>query len=279
VDLSEQRATATATFGQLGIPRGTEFADAHLTGGSWSAAFHLGVLLKPTEHVSLGARYLSRGRADIQGNGEFTQIMTGIILGPGNPLCTGACVPGTPLDTVLAGQFRGTGSLTTQHVSTSVPLPDQLVIGTTITPTPKLRVLIDFQWVNWSKFSKLVLTFERLPQRTLWEDYNDTRAVRFGTEYDVTERITVRGGLLYHEGAAPEQTRTPLLPEAERAEQTIGLGFRIGSHGRIDLAYQHINQATKRGRIIDAPRFSTANNTGVYSGSANLFGASLAWGF
>lgn len=275
VDLSSQQASATATFGQLGIPAGTDFADAHLEGNSWSSGAHFGILLKPTDRVSIGARYLSRARADIQGTASFTQIFTGIILPPGNPIAPA----NTPLDSVLAPQFRGTAALTQQHVSTFVPLPDQIVVGVAIQMSRSLNVLADFQWVNWSKFSKLPLTFERLPARTLWEDYRDTHAVRLGAEYTVTPKLTVRGGLLYHEGAAPVQTVTPLLPEAERAEQTVGLGYQLRPNMRLDVAYQHINQADRRGRILDAPRFSTANNTGIYTGSANLFGASLAWGF
>ena len=285
VDLSTQRTSATGpTFGQLGIPEFTDFADAELSGGSWSAAAHFGVLLTPTDRVSIGLRYLTRGRADIQGEATFSQVPTGIILGAGSPICNppglpAQCPANTPLDSVLAPQFRGNGPLQTQHASTSVPLPDQLVVGTAVQVHPKVKLLFDFQWVNWSKFQQLNLTFARLPQRTLWEDYMDTQAIRFGVEWNVTDKITARGGALAHSGAAPDQTRTPLLPEAERTEQTLGLGFRFSTHGRIDIAYQRIQQATKVGRVVDAPRFSTANNSGYYSGNASLFGASLVWGF
>ena len=284
VDLSTQRTSATGpTFGQLGIPEFTDFADAELTGSSWSAAAHFGVLLTPTDRVSIGVRYLTRARADIQGEATFAQVPTGIILGPGSPICNPGgppvCPANTPLDSVLAPQFRGSGPLQTQHASTNVPLPDQLVFGTAIQVHQKVKLLFDFQWVNWSKFQSLQLTFERLPQRTLWEDYEDTHAVRFGAEVNITDKITARGGALFHEGAAPDQTRTPLLPEAERTEQTLGLGFRFSTNGRIDIAYQRIQQATAVGRVVDAPRFSTAQNSGYYSGSASLFGASLVWGF
>ena len=50
-DLSGQVACATAsptcpagtTFGQLGIPAGTDFADAQLTGNAYSAGGHFGL--------------------------------------------------------------------------------------------------------------------------------------------------------------------------------------------------------------------------------------------
>jgi long-chain fatty acid transport protein len=284
VDLSGQQANALATFGQLGIPANTDFADAHLTGKSNSGAFHLGILLTPTENVSIGIRYLTRSTADIQGTSTFAQVPTNIVLSTGNPICNPpagppTCPANTPLDSVLAPQFRGTGALVTQHASTRVALPDQLVFGLAIKFTQKLSTQFDFQWVNWSSFQTLGLQFEKLPARTLYEDYHDTHGIRFGVEYVLTDKITVRGGLLQHEGAAPSQTVTPLLPEAQRAEQTLGASIRLSRNGSISLAYQHINQADRRGRVVDAPRFSTANNTGLYTGSADLFGASLAWGF
>jgi len=91
----------------------------------------------------------------------------------------------------------------------------------------------------------------------------------------------VRGGWLHHSAAAPPQTVTPLLPEAERNEMTMGLGLPIGRRGHVDLAYQHIWQADRRGRTIDVPRgpASSALNNGLYTATANLFAASLSWGF
>lgn len=278
LDLSSQTAAPGVTFANLGVPLGTDFADAHLTGSSQSAGAQFGIMVKPMRRISLGARYMLRAKSDIQGTGRFTPVSTGITLAAGNPLGQPG---GTPLDSVVAGQFRTGGALVNQHVSTNVALPDQFVVGAAINVTNALMVLFDYQWVNWSAFSRLNLAFTSpaLGVRTLWEDYKNTNGYRVGAQYEVSPALTLRAGALYHDGAAPDQTVTPLLPEGARAEQTVGLGFRLRSNMRIDLAYQHIIQVDRRGRVMDAPRGSTANNTGLYTGSANLFGASLAWGF
>jgi len=287
VDLSSQATpTPGVTFANLGIPLGTDFANAELSGNSWSATGHFGVIVSPSRRLSFGARYLLRNTADIHGDASFTQVPTGIILAAGNPICNPPgqppqCPANTPLDAVLAPQFQAGGALTTQNAATDVRLPDQLVLGIAIRPIEGLTVLGDYQFVNWSRFSKLVIGFENLGVRTLYEDYKNTSGWRIGAEYVVTPAITVRGGLLTHDGAAPDQTVTPLLPEGARAEQTIGIGLRLTANARLDLAYQHINQQDRRGRITDAPRGTAglAYNTGLYTGHANLFGASLAWGF
>lgn len=288
LDLSSQNTTTPGiTFGNLGIPLGTDFADAHLSGKSYSTAAHFGILIRPIRRVAIGVRYLMRSTADIQGDAEFTPFSTGINLAPGNPFtCTinaapvAACPAGTPIDTVLAPQFRTGGALVTQHASTTVPLPDQLVVGVALDVTSQLTVLADYQWVHWKRFERLPLTFNNLGTRTLWEDYGNTNGYRVGAQYDVNPKVSVRGGLLYHDGAAPDNTVTPLLPEGARAEQTLGVSYQVSQNGRIEAAYQHITQQDRRGRTGDAPRGQgAALNTGLYTGGANLFGVSFVWGF
>jgi long-chain fatty acid transport protein len=255
----------------------TDFADAQVTGSSHSAAFHIGAIIK-AERMRIGIRYLSRSTSDIQGDAEFTQIGTGLVLPPGNPLGQPG---GTPVDSLVAPQFT-TGSLTPQHASVDIPAPAQLIFGVQVQATDKLSLLLDVQRTFWSAFEVLTLTFEKAPQSVNYEDYRNTTGIRFGAEYALTRSITIRGGTLYHEAAAPDQTVTPLLPEAERAEGTLGVSFNIGRNGRLDLAYQHIWQADRRGRIVDSgvrgPEGASAN-TGLYTATGTLFGANLTWGF
>jgi long-chain fatty acid transport protein len=278
VDLATQVASGTTTFAQLGIPLGTDFADAELTGDAKSGGFHVGLLVKPTDRISLGIRWLTRTTADIQGDAVFTQIGTGIILPPGNPIAPGGA--SVPLDSVVVTQFR-TGALTAQHASVRIPYPEQIVFGVRVQASDKLNLLFDYQWTKWSSFAVLPLVFQKLGARTQYEDYNNTVGLRFGADYALSPSLTLRGGVLYHEAAAPDQTVTPLLPEAERAEGTLGATIRIGGRARLDLAYQHIWQADRRGRIQEAPRGPTgaARNTGLYTATGDLFGASIVWGF
>lgn len=274
VDLSSQLAAPGLTFAGLGIPAGTDFADAHLHGSSWSGGGHVGAIWEPHRKISIGARYLFSMHADIQGDAEFTQIGTGYVLAAGNPL---GAPGGTPLDSVLAPQFR-TGTLAPQHAAALIPLPDQVVVGVAVRPTADLTVLADWQFVHWKKFNELPLSFEKLGRRTLYEDYRNTNGWRFGAEYRM-QGVTLRGGWLRHEAAAPAQTVTPLLPEGARTEFTAGVGFNIGSRAHLDAAFQHIKQQDRRGRTIDPPTRGPAGvivNTGLYSGTANLFGASIS---
>jgi long-chain fatty acid transport protein len=279
VDLSEQAAPAPApagtTLGMLGVPRFTDFADATLEGSASSFGGHFGVIVEPHPRISIGARYLLRTEANADADATFTPVQTGIVLAAGNPFG----VPGgTPLDALVAPKFATDSLLGAQTVSTTLPLPAQLVVGAAVKATERLTLLFDWQQVMWSTFEVLPLDFARLPDDTLYEDYQNTNGYRFGADYRL-DRVTLRAGYLYHEGAAPPQTVTPLLPEGERTEFTLGAGFNLSPRIRLDVAYQHITQQDRRGRIVDTPRGSTANNTGIYTGGANLFGASFALGF
>ena len=101
-------------------------------------------------------------------------------------------------------------------------------------------------------------------------------------DYQATPRLALRGGYLFHEAAAPAQTVTPLLPEGERTEFTAGLGLQLSNRVRLDVAYQRIRQQDRRGRVVEPPVRGPAGasvNSGLYAGTANLFGASFAFGF
>jgi long-chain fatty acid transport protein len=281
VDLSSQTAiaatstTPAVTFAMLGVPVGTPFADARLHGTGNAIGFHLGVIVKPTETISLGARYMSGVTINGTGYAGFSAVGTGILLAAGNPFGVPAR---TPLDAVLASQFT-TGRLVGQTVAAQIPMPSQLVLGAAVQLTPALKVLADVQLTNWKKFEYLPLTLGVIGADTLWEDYKDATGFRTAVEYAVNPRLNLRGGFLHHNAAAPTATVTPLLPEGARSEYIVGAGYQVNSGIRIDVAYQIIKQQDRRGRIIDPPTRGADVNTGLYKFSANLFGASVAFAF
>ena len=267
------------TFANMGIPFETDFADAEVSGNAWNLGANLGVMWQATDRLSLGARYLTRQKIEVgEGRVTFNQRPTGIILAQGNPFGVPA---GTPLDAVLAPRFMDDSLLGTQGGSTTLSLPDQIVVGAAFQVTPKLKVLFDWQWVNWKVFDALVLEFERAGTRTIVESYRATNGFRLGGEYAFSQSTAVRGGFLTHEAAAPDQTVTPNLPEGKRSELTLGLGTRLGRSLRVDLAYQYVDQADRRGRTTDGGLAvpTTAVNNGLYTFNAHLIGATFALEF
>jgi long-chain fatty acid transport protein len=280
LDLSQQQAAPGVTFANLGIQAGTDFADANLESSTWTKGYHLGLQVRPTRGVSIGARYLSRQLAEFdEGTVEFTPVETGLVLAPNNPL---GLPGGTPVDLIVASQFTGDGLLAEQGAHTFLRLPEQLVVGVAVEPLERVKLLFDYQYTNWSVFEELPITFERLGRRVQAENYENTHGFRVGAEYGLGTSSALRAGYYTHGAAAPDETVTPLLPEAARASFTVGFGTRLGVGLGIDLAYQYIDAADRIGRTVPegpTPAATIAANNGIYTGKSHLFAATLSYDF
>lgn len=283
LDLSTFDAQPGITFGMLGISPGTDFAAAKLTGNGTTVGAHFGVIAHPAPWLSIGARYLMRAKVKYSGTVTFTQVPTGIILPPDNPLSLALGLDPTqplPLDAVLATQFLTGGALGNQAVSTSITMPDQATAGIAVQATPKLKVLADLQWMHWALFNTLNITFTNAatPNESIIAQYRDTWAGRFGLDYAAADGLDLRVGYLRHGGAAPPQTVTPLLPEGLRNEFTGGIGYQITPQLHADVAYQYVRQQDRRGRVINPPSGvapTTALNSGLYHFAAHLVAVTL----
>lgn len=281
-----------ATFGSLGIASGTDFADVKLAGSGTGYSFHLAALARISDMISVGARYLHSAAIDLEGDATFEQVLTNLTLPAGNPLSVPGnslgLPPGAPvnLDPILAQTFLDDQRLGDQTIKTNLELPAQAVIGVAITPFPALTVLADYQWTGWESFDQALIDFEQTttPDAELVLDYQNTSTWRFGAAYETTPSVTLRGGFIYNTAAEREFSVSPLLPEAERNYYSAGLGWAFGSNMQLDLGYQYVDQADRRGRVRG--RFSNmtqaqldALNVGVYSSNAQIFSATFSFQF
>jgi long-chain fatty acid transport protein len=263
-----------STLAVLGVPVGTDFADAlfDVKGTGWG--FHVGLLWQATPRLSFGARYMGSVKVNFTGNASFTRVPTGIREPAGNPFGVPA---GTPLDSVVTSAFST--ALVGQTASTTITMPDQYVVGFAFKVTRQLDVLADWQHTNWNKFQSLNLTLSVAPSVSLYENYQATDAFRAGFDWQAGSKLTLRGGMLTHKAAAPPETVTPILPEGQRFEGTLGAGISVTPTLTLNLAYQFIQQGDRRGRMVDQAVPTTALNSGLFKFTANLFGASLALAF
>jgi long-chain fatty acid transport protein len=279
-DFSTQRVPGQAfTFASLGIPTGTDFADATLHATGTGFAVNFGAILKVTDKLSIGGHWLTRKTITYDGTAAFKRILTNLILPPNNPLNPVLGFPSTfalPVDLLTAPQFLPDSALDGGAVSTSITMPPQGTLGLSYRVNDEWTVMGDYQFVVWGWFNSVAINFAnpKTPDITLTPHNKDTHGFRFGTEYRYSPKVTLRGGYLYHTGASPSNFVTPLLPEAARNEFTLGGGFDVTPKLHADLAYQYIKQNDRRGLVN-----VSAGNTGVYHFSAHLFGAGLTYTF
>ena len=281
IDLSQQRTSATGpTFGQLGIPKSTEFARATLKGDAFAFGAHVGVHGRLTPTWEMGARFLTPVYFKYDdADAEFEPRNTGLTLAPNNPLGAPA---GTPVDALLATQFT-TGALVAQKVKTRIMHPAQVQLGVGYSGFERTVIALDYAWVGWkAAFKELPVDFQGpATDRILIEEYNNTSSVRFGVEHRLVGGATLRGGVAAAAAAAPDVTVTPLLPEQDRSYATIGGSYPLTRTLTAEAAYMRIFTPGRRGRLDERAPGQTAEqlNIGSYTLRANIVSLSLKASF
>jgi long-chain fatty acid transport protein len=275
LDLSTAPTGTGVTFGQLGIAPGTEFGRAKLEGDAFGYGFHVGVHIQATSHLQIGARYLSEIKFSYDdADATFTQTPTNLVL---NANLQPPLTVGTPVDPILAGQFTGSGALTSQKVKTEIKHPSQLAIGAGYT-YEGTTVSLDYQLIGWSSFDRLPVNFEKAPDRSLIEDYKNAWAIRSGLQHVFQNGLALRGGISFAKTPAPPETVTPLLPDQDRSNYSLGVGIPFGSQLGLDIGFLAVDTQGRRGRIVErtsADQTAAELNSGFYRLNAYVYSASL----
>jgi long-chain fatty acid transport protein len=286
VDLSTVPTSAGGpTFGQLGVPKRTEFAQASLNGSANAFGVDLGIHGQITPAWEMGLRFLSQltFRYD-NADATFVPVPTGV--NTVTPLNSPFPVPpGTPFDLLVASQFT-TGALQPQKVSTQIQHPAQIQAGFAYTGYPNTTISAEYAYVGWKSFKALPVTFSgsspatTAPSKVLIEEYNNTSSIRLGVDHRLVSGIALRAGLTAATAAAPDQTVTPLLPEQDRSLAMLGVGLPFAGRFALDATYARLFTPGRRGRLDErAPGSTTAQaialSEGSYALSANIFSISL----
>jgi len=287
LDLSQQVAEVdpnlgSITFGMLGIPQGTEFAQGTLKGSAYAYGFDVGLYGKIADHWTMGARYMSSLNFNFSnGKATFTPVATGLTLANGNALKAPA---GTPVDALLESQFAAGGPLTAQGGSTELVHPDQLQAGVSYDGFDRWLLSADYAWIGWGRFHQLDIHFANplLGTQTEIVDYNNSSSIRLGAQYTAHNNWQWRVGFAGAAAAAPPQSVTPIIPDQNRETYTGGLGIPLGRRLTFDAGYAFVWTPGRRGRTAGVSSPTAANallTTGVYTLSANVLSFSLKASF
>ncbi len=266
------------TFGNLGVPEDTPFAAATLSGDGTGVGGQIGLHFQASDRLTLGARYMHSVKLDLSGDGEFSQVTNPEVMVTG-PFGPGGAPATVPLDMLLADQFEPGGQLVDQSVKAELTLPAQAVVGLRFLATPELELTAEYQWTGWSTFDEIAPEFDILTMESLVLEYQDTHTFRLGGSYQATEPLVVRAGFLANTAAAPDQTVTPVLPEARRWLLSGGVGYDFGAI-RLDAFYNYLNQADRSGRVRTPPmgQSGITANIGTYGTTTHLVGVTFAYG-
>jgi len=232
------------------------FGKSSITGDAMGYGFNLALHYRPLDNLSFGVTYRSNVTLDFNdGTAEFTFPDTG--------------------DDIINQEIASVFPRTTA-ASASLKLPAMAGVGVAFWFTKNLSFEADYLWSGWSSYDKLVVEFDQAvagETRNVSERrYEDTYSLRFGMEYRIDESWTLRSGYLYDRHAVPEAYVEPSLPEGDRHNYSIGLGYNW-QNITVDAAYQILLQDDRE--ITN----SVQNFNGKYSGLANIFGMTIGYAF
>jgi long-chain fatty acid transport protein len=222
--------------------------------------FNLGAIYKPMPKMSFGVSYRHTTETDLEGDATFEDMQALSSFFPG-----------------------GSGKAT-------ITFPNQIFAGLSYDVSENLSLEFDYQWVGWSTYDSLIVELPTGPVAPLppalggprplqttqrsEKAWNNTYLLRLGGEYRMKE-WSFRLGFIYDATPQPNKTVEPMLPDANRYEGTIGLGYKFAGHWGVDVAYQFISF---QDRTVTGPTTGDMNRfPGTYKSTANLFGLSLGY--
>jgi long-chain fatty acid transport protein len=214
--------------------------------------WNVGLLHRYNNSFSWGISYRSAIKIDYGGDARLTQVPTG------SPL----------LDALVAASLPFNQAL---PIETSVEYPELASLGFSFALSPNLRLNTDFNWTGWSSFDRIDIVFRDNPQlsETLPENWDDANNYRVGLAWNSGPTSQWRLGYVYDETPQPDETVSPLLPDANRDGYTVGYGYNGGF--TFDVAFMYL--------IFDERTTTTNvdNFNGTYDTEAYLLGMTFTW--
>jgi len=226
-----------------------------LTGDDWDGGFVLALTYRPREHTTLGLVYRSQVTLDLEGDAKYYNVPA-----------------------ILSSRFRnGDGEV-------FLDLPDTLSFGITTRYFRRWILSLDLMWTGWSTYEQLKFKFEHEPGNPTGDpgtvvqpkDWDDVWAVRFGAEYLLNDRWSLRFGYAFDPSPIDDRYRGPELPTNDRHFFNLGVGYRRGNL-TVDAAYTYVHMEDAKPGT--APEANRSNLDGTYTGHAHIVGFDLSYRF
>ncbi|MDY7230068.1 OmpP1/FadL family transporter [Hyalangium rubrum] len=231
--------------GTVSIRRKLDFVASEgaieLGGGGWGFGYNVGAQYEAVDNfLSIGASFRGPSKVNFDGKGDFQDVPD-----------------------AFAAQLQD------QPVKAAITLPGTARVGLALTPLERLKVGLDANLVLWSSIDRFGVEFEN-PALTSFapKQWKNTWNFHVGAEYGVTEALAVRVGLAYDPSPSPAETLTPDLPDANRYNAAVGVGYSF-SPVRVDVGYQFA--------YLDDTASTSPAMPGTYGGIGHAVGLTLGY--
>jgi long-chain fatty acid transport protein len=230
------------------LPLGQNVGEFKLEGSSnWSVGAAAGVMVKPTDELSLGLNYkggVKNEFRDQDANLDF---------------------------------FSGAAGIASS-VSGDLEFPTIVAGGVRYQFTRALAGEFDLVWFQWSVFDEVALDFEYDPFDTvLEENYEDVVQSRAGLEYQLNEAWRIMGGFVYDNTPQPVNSISPLLPDADRLDYSAGFTWSREAW-ELSAAYMLVD-FKERSTIEGGEGQNPEGFDGTYRSIAHIFSFGVSYDF
>lgn len=217
---------------------------------NFAYGYTFSLMYKPIKDFSIGASF----RSEVEYEFEGTATVTG------------------------AEQLQEIDAFPGGDVTAKLTTPMNIVGGVAYQVIPQLRLSADFQWIAWSSYDSLNVDFVN-PE---YEDsksnrsYKDTYIIRFGAQYDISDKVSLLGGVYFDKMPVDPDYVSPTLPDSDRLGLSIGADAKIFDQFGISGSYLFIR--AKELTVTNSKEIYTVGDSpfnGTYNSSANLLSLSL----
>ena len=236
---------------QAGFPTHPQSADGFLKirGSDWSLGYNLGLMYEPTKTTRFGLSYRSPITHTLRGTGDFT-------------------VP------LVVSRITTTGRFLDSRAATELKLPGTFSLGAYHELSPRIALLANVDWTNWSRFEELRVRFSNplQPDVVQRESWRDTFRLGLGVNYNASDTLTLRAGFAFDKTPVKDEFRTFRLPDGDRFWLSIGASYQLSKNLRFDIGYAHL--------FVNELPFSQGSPTegfiiGTFNNNVNILGVQM----
>ncbi|MGV8961570.1 MAG: outer membrane protein transport protein [Stenotrophomonas sp.] len=205
----------------LGLIPGSADGFATLEGDNNAVGYVLGGTFSPSENTNIALSYRSKVEHKVTGGKATFDV-------PANAA--------TVLQTQARGIFVNTSGKAT------LTLPASATLSVTHRVNDRWTVMGDVSRTAWApSFDSVTVDFaSNQPDNVLTFGYKDTTFSSLGTEYKLSDTITLRGGVAYDESPTSYAHRDVRVPDVTRKWLSVGLGWTPSENTEFNFGYTHL---------------------------------------
>ncbi len=272
VDL-QAAAAESEGLDHIQLAAGQGFSLMRVKVDNTSVGWFAGVVWKPTLQDTLGLNYHAKiknkleGKYDIYADAYSRALMTTPVFGDK-----------TLVETAYPGLHLYPDGA---NASTQLDIPANATLDWVHAVNDRWSIGVSAMWTQWSSFKALTLKSDGSTIVSIPYHYKDSWQYSFGTDYKLTDDLTVRTGVSFDQTPTRNSTRDPSIPDGDRTFAALGFGYKIRAIPglSVDGAYSHQFVETVKLKTKNVDRLGGGTLDGKSEASGDVVSLSATYEF